>query len=339
MEQAVRRGLVLGAGGVLGAAWSTAALEALTTATGWDPRTGEVIVGTSAGSVLAAALGSGLSVETLANHQRGIRVEGDVDVEYDHDTDSGGATPPRPRLRPGSTALLRRAVLHPSTMTPTARAAALLPEGRGSLAPVTGMVAAMAAASADPGGWPQHPQTWIVAMDYDTGRRVVFGRAGAPAAELATAVTASCSIPGWYSPVTIGTRRYVDGGTCSATSLDLVAPLELDEVYVLAPMAEDGLDHPRTVVGRLERQWRRSVSKRLAREAAKVAASGTRIITLAPGPEDLRAIGVNMMDPRRRDAVFRTSLRTSAASLAAQGLGHGAIPVVHQAHGELTAAG
>ena len=42
--------------------------------------------------------------------------------------------------------------------------------------------------------------TWIVAVDYDSGRRVVFGRGGAPAVPLPDAVVASCSIPGWYRP-------------------------------------------------------------------------------------------------------------------------------------------
>jgi NTE family protein len=152
-------------------------------------------------------------------------------------------------------------------------------------------------------------------MDYDSGRRVVFGRPGAPEAHLADAVTASCSIPAWYEPVTIGGRRYIDGGTCSATSLDLLAPLGFDEVIVLAPMASFAYDRPRGAAARIERGVRRATTKRLFREAAKVRAAGSRVTMLAPGPEDLTAIGVNMMDARRRLRVFETSLRTSAAAL------------------------
>jgi len=37
---------------------------------------------------------------------------------------------------------------------------------------------------------------------------------------------------------------------------------------------------------------------------------------LTPGPEDLAVMGVNLMDPRRRRAVFETSMSTSAAALA-----------------------
>jgi NTE family protein len=55
----------------------------------------------------------------------------------------------------------------------------------------------------------------------------------------------------------------------------------------------------------------------LLREAAKVRRSGTRVTILGPGREDLEAIGVNLMDPARRETVLDTSLRTSAAALRA----------------------
>jgi len=307
---APRRGLVLGAGGVLGAAWTIAALEALEQVTGWDPRTGEVVVGTSAGSVLAAALGSGLGVATLAAHQRGIVVEGDVELDYDHEGDAGGPLPPRPRLRLGSPGLLRTALLHPRSLPPTAALAAVLPEGRGSLEAVGRLVDAIA-----PAQWPTAPRTWIVAMDYASGRRTVFGREGAPPASLRDAVVASCAIPGWYSPVRIGTRRYVDGGTLSSTSLDIVASLGLDEVYVLAPMVSFEFDAPTSLAAKVERRYRRAITRRLQHEAEKVRAVGTRVVMLGPGREDLAAIGANLMDPRRRQRVFDTSLRTSAGAL------------------------
>jgi hypothetical protein len=126
---------------------------------------------------------------------------------------------------------------------------------------------------------------------------------------------ASCSIPGWYSPISIGGRRYVDGGACSPTSLDLVAPLELDEVVVLSPMTSLEYDRPATVAGRLERRFRRVVTKRLMGEVKKVAATGTTVTLLSPGAEDLAVIGANLMDPRRRVEVLETSMRTSAAAL------------------------
>jgi len=65
--------VVLGAGGVLGASWTIGALQAITEVEGFDPHDADVLVGTSAGSVLAALLGSGLTVADLLAHQRGIR--------------------------------------------------------------------------------------------------------------------------------------------------------------------------------------------------------------------------------------------------------------------------
>ena len=308
-----RRAVVLGGGGVLGAAWMIGALSALQDAYGWDPREADVLVGTSAGSVLAALLGCEVGVETLVNHQRGVLAPGDPQVDFDPDRAAGRSLPPRPRLGIGSTGLLASAVRHPRRMPPLAVLAGLAPQGRGQIAPVGALVDA----AADGRPWAANPSTWIVTMDYETGRRVTFGRAGAPTARLSEAVMASCAIPGWYAPVVIGGRRYVDGGTCSPTSLDLLAGLGLDEVVVLAPMVSFDFDVPSTLVGRVERRFRRAMTKRVLHEAGKVRRHGTAVTILGPGREDLEAIGINLMDPRRRLRVLDTSLRTSAAALRA----------------------
>lgn len=302
-----RRGLVLGAGGVLGFAWAVGALTALEQARGFDARAADVLVGTSAGSVTAALLGAGVAVEAMLRHQQGIVVAGDPRIDYD----SGGALPPTPRPLPGAPGLLARTMLHPRRVPPMAMLSGALPAGRGTLAPVGRMIEAIVPR----GEWAPHPATWIVAMDYTSGRRVPFGRRGSPRASLSDAVMASCSIPGWYAPVQIGDRRYVDGGACSATSLDLLAPMGLDEVVVVAPMASFATDRPTSVAGRLERRFRGLVTKRLEREAEKVRRGGTEVTLLSPGPEDLEAIGANLMDSRRRERVLQTSLRTSAAAL------------------------
>jgi len=303
---ATRRGLVLGAGGVLGAAWTIGALAAVQEQYGWDPRDADVLVGTSAGSVLAASLGCRIGVGDLLDSQRGIPVPG---IDYDHD--AAGALPPLPRPGIGSPRGLLQSALHPFRTTPMMALSTVLPQGRGSIEPVGQLVDAIA----PPGSWALHPQTWVVAMDYDSGRRVVFGRDGAPAAPLRDAVMASCSIPAWYAPVRIDRRRYVDGGACSPTSLDLVARLGLDEVVVLSPMTSMEYDSPTSVAARIERRLRRLVTKRLLGEVKKVAATGTRVTLLGPGPEDLAAIGANMMDPQRRESVLETSVRTSRAAL------------------------
>lgn len=320
MTMTPRRGLVLGAGGVLGAAWTIGALSALQELYDWDPRHAEVIVGTSAGSVLAASLGSGVGVQSLLNHQQGIVAPGDPQIDYDHQRDSGGALPPIPFPFLGSPRGLLSSALHPMRTAPMVRLSTVLPKGRGSLEPVGRLVDGLV----PPGRWASHPRTWVVAVDYDSGRRTTFGSPGAPPAALRDAVQASCSIPGWYAPVRIGGRRYVDGGVCSATSLDLVTRLpvdqRLDEVVVLAPMAALDYDTPTTFSGRLERRLRRHVGRRLQVEVRKVEATGTRVTVLAPGRQDLQVIGANMMDPRRREQVLATSLLTSRAALRRTGL-------------------
>jgi NTE family protein len=308
-----RRGLVLGGGGVLGAAWMIGALSALSDFLDWDPRDAEVIVGTSAGSVLAAMLASGRGIEQLLNHQRGIIAPGDEHIGFDPDTASGGTLPPRPQFRMGSRSLVARSVLHPRRVPVLAALAGLAPRGRGTLAAVGDLVHAVNPDDV----WPEHPQAWLIAMDYDTGKRVPFGRHGSPEASMADAVMASCSIPGWYAPLAINGRRYIDGGTLSPTSLDLLADAGLDEVYCLAPMISFDYDEPTTVVGRVERRFRRLMTKRVLHEAGKVRRRGSSVTLLGPGREDLEAIGVNLMDHRRRTAVLDIALRTTAAALAA----------------------
>jgi NTE family protein len=306
-----RRGLVLGAGGVLGFSWAVGALTALEQEHGFDCREVECLVGTSAGSITAALLGCGVSVAAMLRHQSGIPIATDPLIEYDYEADGGSPLPPIPAPGLGSASLLFRSALHPRRVTPLAAVSAVLPRGRASLDPVGGIVAGFAGDNP----WTAHPSTWVVAMDYDTGRRIPFGRSDAPAAPLPDAVMASCAIPGWYAPVMIDGRRYVDGGACSSTSLDLLAGMGLDEVYVIAPMASFLLDRPRSMVGRIERRFRRMVTRRLLREAEKVRQAGTDVIMLGPGPPDLAAIGANLMDPRRREQVLQTSLRTSAEGL------------------------
>lgn len=303
-----RRGLVLGGGGVLGAAWMTGALSVVQQRMDWDVRESEIVVGTSAGSVLAALVASGVDVDSMVAHQRGQPLAAEQQISFDHDRAGGGALPPMPRIGIGSAALLARAAVRPRRYPPLAAFSAVLPRGRGSLASVGELV--RAAVGDRP--WPEQPAAWIIAMDYNRGRRVAFGRKGAPEASLDQAVMASCAIPGWYQSVTIGGRRYVDGGTCSPVSADLLAGEGLDEVMVLAPMASFELDAPASLVGRLERRFRRAMARRLLREVEKLRRSGTRVTVLAPGREDLEQIGVNLMDPARRRQVLETSIRTSA---------------------------
>jgi NTE family protein len=303
------RGMVLGAGGVLGFAWSVGALHALRETMDFDPRDADVLVGTSAGSVTAALLGLGVSVDALVRHQQGIPMPADPALNFDYDNGTGGYLPPRPSLRLGSPRLLAHSIRHPRDVNATTALSAVLPRGRGSLAPIGRLVADLRGDEE----WTGHRATWIAAMDFATGHRVVFGRDHR--ALLDQAVMASCAIPGWYAPVEIDGRCYVDGGPVSVTSVDLLEPLGLDEVYVIAPMASLDPDHPDSMAARLERRYRAAVTRRVLREVEGIQATGARVIMLAPTAADLAVIGANLMDHRRRADVLETSLRTNAQFL------------------------
>jgi NTE family protein len=297
---------------VLGAAWMVGALKALEDELGMDVREFDELVGTSAGSVLAALLGCGVSVGDLVRHQ----LEGAIDVgplagyEWDYHRDTGGDRPPRPRVSLGSPELLRANARSLRQLPPTAVLSAIVPEGRGSIEAVGTLVSWVAGDD-----WAPRDGVCIVALDFDSGQRVAFGRDGAPAAPLSSAVMASCAIPGWYQPVRLGERRYIDGGAWSSTNLDLMAGLGLDEVYVLAPSVSFVQDAPTHWKTRVERQWRNRVTQRCLRELRRVHREGTHVTVLGPGEEDLEAFGANLMDVGRRPRVIETSLRTSAHAL------------------------
>jgi len=312
MTGAPRRGLVLGGGGVLGAAWMVGALQALQDETGADVREFEAFVGTSAGSVLVALLGAGVSVEDLVTHELDGQLETGplAGFHFDYETASGGDRPIRPRPGMGSRELLVRNARQLRQLPPTTVLAAFLPEGRGNLAAVGALIAHVV-----PDGWVARDGVTVVALDYDTGERMPFGRPGAQPAALRDAVMASCAIPGWYQPVRIGEHRFIDGGAWSSTNLDLLAGQGLDEVFVLAPQVTFDADAPTQWATRLERQWRARVTRRVIREVATVHHQGTEVTVLGPGRADLEAFGGNLMDVSRRPLVIETSLRTSARAL------------------------
>ena len=308
-----RRGIVLGGGGVLGGTWALGALGAMEQEFGFAVADADVIVGTSAGSVLAALIGAGVSLQQLElQYTDRVVTSGPLSgYAFDPVRATGGKRPGMPKLLgPGSPRLIGTSLRHLRQMPATAVLSAFMPEGTRSLDRIGHLIDAVTPM----GEWSPHRGVWVVAMDYEDGKRVVFGRPGARVAPLASAVMASCAIPGWFAPVVINGRTYVDGGAISATSSDVVAHAGLDEVYVVAPMISFAMDKPRSVSARLERRWRVEVTKTARHEASIVRAAGTHGRMVGPGPEDLAAIGANLMDDTRRVHVLETSLRTSAAA-------------------------
>ncbi len=318
-----RTGLVLGAGGVLGAAWMTGALACLQDRLPHAAAEAGLILGTSAGSVLAAALRCRATVEEMAAWQRGdaIGILGESAALAARE----GPLPPLPCLRFGSGPLAATTLVRPLQVPPWVGATAWLPHGRGQHAALRSLVTALhwrhhehVCRGEAPSCWADGG-TWIAAMDYDSGQRVLFGRNGAPQASLPDAVVASCSIPGWYQPAKIGGRRYVDGGIRCPTSLSALSGTDVHDIYVLAPMASTEPDHPLLPHLRMERRLRQLLTCILLRQAKMLAAEGKQVTVLTPGPQDLAVMGANLMDPGRREAVLEASFRTSAAALASLG--------------------
>lgn len=309
----VRRAFVFGGGGVLGFAWIVGALTALQHELGVEPAPEDLLVGTSAGAVISGLLGCGLDVDGIRRHQVGMPLPEDPPISWDYDADTGGSRPPRPVWWPGSPRLVWDGIRRPASVSPVLALSGLLPRGRGSLQPIHRMLDIVTESTIGTGNWPR--RTWIVAADYSTGRRTVFGREGEPVTGLADAVCASCAIPAWYTPVQIDSRAYIDGGAVSNASVDLLAGQDLDEVFVLAPMAAVEPDSPRSPVARLERRLRRSITRGIGHDIAVLREAGMAVTLLTPGPEDLTVMGANLMNPRRRMAVLHTAMRTAASTL------------------------
>ena len=313
----MRVGLVLGAGGVLGGAWLTGGLAALADETGWDPASAEYIVGTSAGSVIGSLLAAGVPPWFMVAHSAGESFDGIVDAEGRPAavaSRAGGAEfklhRGLPVIGPGSWRLGMAALRNPWLYTPATAMGAWLPTGLISNEPIRDIIRRVV-----PDGWVEHPNTWIVAADYRTGRRTPFGREGAPEADLPDAVAASCAIPGFYRPVDIGGRRYVDGGMYSASNLDLLAGKGLDLVICLNPTSTWHRDGSLNPMDRIAGAVRAAAGRRLGSEARKVRAKGTEVVLVQPIEEDLALMGRNLMRGKNRHEVIETARRTVAAHL------------------------
>jgi NTE family protein len=304
-ETKPKRALVLGCGGVAGAAWTVATLAELERALGWDAREAELIVGTSSGALVAALLAAGVSVSQMVQSQRGER----PDPRWD-DQASVGSRPPTPALRFTASGLLLRAAR--GELDPIVALAGLLPQGR---ADMTGLRRLVRAAVGDE-AWPSHPGLRIMVVDTKTGQRVALTRADGRRISAADAVCASYAIPGWCPPVACDGATYIDGGVASPTSADLLVRAGLAEAIILAPMASGDLTAAAARAPFAERALRRRMTRLVNAEVRALEESGVRVVSLAPGAEDLAAFGRNLMSGRRRARVFETATRTAKEAVA-----------------------
>jgi NTE family protein len=302
-----RRALSLGCGGTLGFAWSTVALAEIEKALDWDAREATVLVGTSAGAELAAFLGSGIATAELLAALDGQPADPRVVA---HLATHLGMVPPIPALSlPGFGLVAARVTGRVDTL---AGLAGLLPRGRGD----AGWLRDLGDALTNDRGWVAHPATWLMGAGIRTGKRVAFGSAEAPPVGLGDAIAASWAIPGWFPPVSISGVDYVDGGTVSPTSADLLVDSGVDEVVIVAPMStEEGA--PGHGVTRIERLARSAMTRRVDAEARLLGEAGVRVIRVEPGAAELEAMGSNFMDVRRRPAVLEAARTLTPARVRA----------------------
>jgi NTE family protein len=292
-EGSPRIGLVLGAGGTVGCAYHAGVLAGLQHHTGWDARDAVSIVGTSAGSLVGALLRVGLGPDDLVallgqddaavrpGHLEALRSSPDGTIPRQW---IGALRPPTP----GSVyrSLLRRSIM-PAILSMTRR---------------TGLDLLTLVAELDdlcPTPWP-HRDLRICTVDVASGRRRVLDRDSGVG--LAIAVAASCAVPGVFASQLVGARHLVDGGLHSVTNVDALPFGELDEVWVVAPMAGAMFQHLDT------RRVRNRIRAALRHELRSVP-DGMPVRVFQPQAATASAMGVNLMARDR-------SLRTARAAFA-----------------------
>jgi NTE family protein len=287
--------LVLGGGGVLGEAWLSAVLAGIHQGGGFDARRSRRLLGTSAGSIVAASLAAGLDpAERLDLSAAGFASAAGEGAGPEQSARlgealaaviqlGGAAAAPIASLAlsssAGGGAMLRRAMLR------------RIPAGERSLEPLAAIIDA---ARPEFDG-----RLLIAAVELSSGRRVIFGEPGAPSATVAQAVLASCAIPGVFSPVRIGAREYVDGGAWSPTNMDALAPKRGERVLCLNPT---GSLRPRR--GALAGAFGPLSRGAAAGEALALRHRGAHVRVVNPDDASAAAMGIDLMSRRRRAAVI-----------------------------------
>ena len=260
-----RTALVLGGGGITGIAWEIGVLAGLAEA-GVDLTTADLVVGTSAGSVVGAQLTAGAPLEEMYGRQ----LEPPAREKVARMTRGNLARYAWAMLvSRGRDVEFRRRV---GTLALAAEKAGLTPSEQERFEVIGSRLVTRE--------WPDRALT-VTAVDAATGEFRTFDRgSGVP---LLQAVAASCAVPGVYPPVTIDGRRYVDGGMRSAANADLARGY--DRVVVLAPI-------PRGVGP-------------IASVDAQVTGLLARVAVVAPDEGSRTAIGRNVLDPAAREPAAR----------------------------------
>jgi len=232
---------------------------------GIDLTSADLLVGTSAGSVVAAQVACGVSLSAMLDRQLAASsgeiaasVGGTYVLRLFGAMLLAGGNPQRFRVRIGAMARRARTI-------PESERRAVIADRLGSRE------------------WPER-RLLITTVDAADGSFVVLDRdAGV---SLVDAVAASCAVPLIWPPVTVGARRFIDGGMRSSANVDLAAGC--DKVVVVAPIARGGGPLPGPNA-----------------QAEALRSGGAQVAVVTPDAAAVRAIGRNVLDPSRRAPAAR----------------------------------
>ena len=292
-----RFALVLGAGGAVGLAYHAGTLMALEKVAGLDPNSADLVVGTSAGSVIGARIRRGTTTEELWDLAMAVDEPiGRAEV-FPRAWKTAGELA---RRATGSAYVYSRLAVPLPRISPPAALRRRFPGGMFA-SDEWGRQLTQELGSE----WPPSA-LYVCAVDLDRRRRVIFGRQGSPSVPLSRAVLASCAVPGVYPPIREAGMTLVDGGALSTTHLDLAAGYEL--VIGIVPMAFDTSSPPdvrRQLLRRMPSRW-------VAGEARTARAAGSEVLLIRPTAAQLAHHGRNALRPDNVPAIATAAYDTAA---------------------------
>jgi NTE family protein len=267
---------------------------------GLDVEGADVVIGTSAGSIIGSYLATGWKATDFYDYAHGKHPNAPGAEEHQDEV--------RRIFTPLSSSRNERVRRGLGSFFAVAAARGYWPGGRVGRMPIPWLRKTFPAGlySTDetrerlwsdlPEEWPER-ELYVCAANLYKKQRVAFGAPGAPEAPLPDAVLASTAIPGVFPPVRIGGEQYVDGGVVSATSLDLAVEAGCDAVLCVAPL---GYRSDGPLPTRDPRMWspivvRSLFARVLKREVLAARAKGVDVLVVRPWLSDLGEHGTNSM--------------------------------------------
>jgi NTE family protein len=270
------KALVLGGGGLTGIAWEIGIIAGLAQH-GIDLADADLVIGTSAGSVVGVDLRSGGDIAGFYQTQTAPVTPGEVSARMTKVlTARYGLAVLLTRKPEVARRRIGKLALGAKTETEAERRVVF-----DSRLPIK--------------DWPAG-QLKITAIDTASGDFAAFDASSG--VSLADAVGASCAVPGIWPPVTINGKRFMDGGMRSAANADLAAGYR--RVVVIAPLHRG--------IGPIPS---------VASQVAELRAQGSTVVVITPDSAALAAIGKNVLGPANRPAAALAGYTQAAAEAAA----------------------